>query len=199
MSSPPSNPRKLPSGPGPLRTSNGDSMATKRFKFEAAIESSDDGRLSIEAKRAIVFYELDRRGELPHSSFRPVVSRNFAVLSDNTAIWLKNQQARGYSDWVWFASALKFLDGYGVMGSDFERIKETFLAHFRSELERFNEAQAQKVERQRRSEAERLLDDQRAANERKKLIGGLGGIHSDSPPTSGYWDKIDAGHWREQE
>ena len=82
------------------------------------------------------------------------------------------------------------------MGSDFERIKESFLAHFRAELERFNEAQAQKVERLQRSET---ASDQRAANERKKLIGGLGGIHSDSPSTSGYWDKVDSGHWREQE
>jgi hypothetical protein len=161
-------------------------------KFDVKIQPAEDGRLSTNAKRALVPHELTRRNELPSSAYRPMASQVFPVLSDNTAAWVNNQQARGHSEWPWFSSALKFLNGYGQEGTDFEKVKAELLAQLEIEIKRFNKVDAERS-------AISAAVDFKVKNERNKLIGGLGGIHSDSNPSSSYWDTVDAGHWREQE
>jgi hypothetical protein len=155
-------------------------------EIDMKIQPADDGRLSTSAKRALVLYELIRRDELPSSAYRPKASQVFPFLSDNTAVWVENQQARGHSDWPWFSSALNFLDGYGQEGSDFEKCRVELMVQLEIEIKQFNKAEAERA-------AIFAAADFRVKNERKKLIGGLGGIQSDCN-----WD-VDVAHWREQE
>lgn len=166
-----------------------------------AIEPTDDGLLSPDAKRALVLYELERRDALRSIPFALEACRVFPMLGDNTAVWVRNQQERGSSEWPWFVSALKFLAGYDQQGSDFERYRERLFTKLKVEIKKIE----RREEKARRAQIDKFAEANahrlKVENDRKKLIGGLGGIQSDPNPPSNehsYWGRVDAGHWREQ-
>ena len=87
---------------------------------------------------------------------------------------------------------MKFLEGYGQPASDFEKYRLETRAKLSVEIERFEQAEAERYA---------LILERRlkAENERKKLIGGLGEINGDPNSSSDFWGRVDSEHWREQE
>jgi len=174
-------------------------MTIKLFRFEAGVEPTQVDQLTTDAKLALVLYELNRRGELLTSPFLQKATKGFPTLSPNTAIWIENQQSRGYSEWAWFELALKFLDGYGKPYSEFKRLEKRLLVKLKVEIEKLKKIETEKAERSKLANMEKNKHEYLAIQNRRKLIGGLGGIHTDSDSSSGYWGRVYSEHWREQD
>lgn len=137
-------------------------------------------------------HELVQRGDWPDLSFLADVSRGLPVLGEHTAVRVEIYRAQRQNEGPWFSSAMKFLEGYGQPASDFEKCRLEIRAKLSVEIERFEQAEA---------ERNALILERRlkAENERKKLIGGLGGINGDPNSSSDFWGRVDSEHWREQE
>lgn len=151
------------------------------------VEISKDKTLSPEQKVALVIYELRLLNALPEIPFLLGASWPFPVLNSNDIYWLENKRKAGETDWPWFESAIKFLNGEGVLHSDFESVKAKFLQQLNRQID----------ECRRISNTKSKVNI--SANEQRKQIGGhgsaVGNVIGISPSI---WDKVDFDAWREQ-
>jgi hypothetical protein len=149
------------------------------------IQVSDDGSLPLEHQVALVVHQLRLRGALEHIPPLLRATWPFPELGRSDAVWLERKRQQENVDWPWFASAIEFLKGEGSPESPFERVKAEVMNKIEKEI-----TECQRINRMPSS----LITD-----ERRKLIGGLGGVRSDmNDLPESFWDKTDSGAWREQ-
>jgi hypothetical protein len=143
-------------------------------QLEMADSPHEVTRITPKAKRALVIYELSRSGEMPSILFPPGTSRKFPLLDSQAKEKIEIQRAHRWSELRWWISAARFLEGRGKDGSDFEGYKKRIY----KEIEPLINLKVEEVAKQQAER--RRLDDQIS-------------------PTSSFWDRVDSGHWREQE